>query len=52
MSNHPCDGLNSETESIEQTIPSSTPPQAYMSPSDLKEEYNQQKLMASACIYL
>ena len=52
MSNHPSDGLNSETESTEQTIFSVTPPQAYVSPSDVKEEYNRQKLMASACIYL
>ena len=50
LNDHSSDGLNSETETTEQTMFSSNVPHAYMSPSDAKREYVQQKLMEIACV--
>ena len=47
---HSPSGLNSETESAEQGMLPLSPPQTYMSPSDAKKDYKEEKLMASACI--
>ena len=41
------DDSNSRTESTEQILLSSVVPLSYMSPSDAKNEYNQQKLASS-----